>query len=156
MIKNNEKITVFFKNLFLHSFFLVPHFTSTLVINMKKCVTQLKKQFKGGEAVTVRSETLWFNLQLSALLSEWQCRYLQALHTSSSSLPWFLLDDSVSMGVSLWSPSMLCFSMMEALATLNRPWILTRTFTFTLELSPSCWGPTFWMVKRPWKQQRWL
>ncbi|KAG7238522.1 hypothetical protein INR49_030795 [Caranx melampygus] len=46
-------------------------------------------------------------------------------------------------------------SRPEALDTLKMPWTLTRTLTFTLELSPSGWGTTFCTEKHPgnrWKQ----
>lgn len=73
--------------------------------------------------------------------------------TWSSTLPSFCTMGSESICMS--SPSPFCFSIREALDTLKMPWTLTRTLTFTLELSPSGWGTTFWTEKHPgdrWKQ----
>lgn len=67
--------------------------------------------------------------------------------TWSSTLPSFCTKGSESICMS--SPSPFCFSIREALDTLKMPWTLIRTLTFTLELSPSVWGTTFWTEKHP-------
>lgn len=63
---------------------------------------------------------------------------------------------SVLCSVSILSSSSsdFCNSTSEALDTLKIPWILTRTFTLTFELSPEAWGTTFWMTYWPaWEFQ---
>lgn len=63
---------------------------------------------------------------------------------------------SVLCSVSMLSSSSsdFCNSTSEALDTLKIPWILTRTFTLTFELSPEAWGTTFWMKYWPaWEFQ---
>lgn len=74
--------------------------------------------------------------------------------TCSSALLSFCTTGSVSVCMS--SPSPFCFSIREAPDTLKMPWMLTRTLTFTLELSPSGWGTTFCTEKKPgsrWKEE---
>ncbi len=64
---------------------------------------------------------------------------------------------SVLCSVSMLSSSSsdFCNSTREALDTLKIPWILTRTFTLTFELSPEAWGTTFWTTYWPaWEFQR--
>lgn len=72
--------------------------------------------------------------------------------TCSSSLPSFCTSGSESICISSTSP--VCFSIKEAPDTLKMPWMFTRTLTFTLELSPSGWGATFWTEKHPGGRHR--